>query len=628
MHSFLPRLTGVPLSLVAFAVGMSVCLAGRAWGQPDDEVSVSVQAQPSEVGTEETVTFTIEVRGVPLSAIEPPKPPPVSNLVLREPTPSTEREVSFKSGRFTRHVTFEWTYAPMRAGIGRLESTEVGIRGERYRTDEVRVRIVPQSQRPDRAPRAQSRPLSPPSQKEASDAPGLRPRDLFIRATASTDTAYQNEQVTAEYRLFFRPGVRLRQSRMADAWDAPGFWREELDVASRPTPRTTTLNGQSYEAIILKRVALFPTQTGRLEIDPLQIETEARARPRLGQRDPAARSAYEPVTLSSEKLEVAVESLPPDSPSAFDGAVGTFELDTDVGTDSVEVGEAVELTARVRGTGNLATLSPPLLEPPSDFETYDPSVATDLDRSGSVVKGTKTFRYTLVPRSNGRYTLPPVRFAYFDPDAGRYETLQSEPVALHVTGDVPPDAGSRTGDGLPVGEIAGSMEAERWVRVDRPPLYAQPWAYAAVLVPVVLAGGALAYRRFQGGHAESTSEPSALDAAQPHLQVAHRRLRDGDERGCYEAVERSVLTFFDARIDDFRPASGRMRETLDRYLARHGVSEPDRTALRELMDVCDEAQFSPTDPSYDAMEATLDHAQTLLRRLDDTLPRSADVEGG
>jgi hypothetical protein len=626
MDSFFFRLSE-GLLLVAFVVGISVCLTGQAWGQPDDEISVSVQAQPSEVGAEETVTFTIEVRGAPLSAIETPEPPRTSNLLLREPTPSTEREVSFKSGRFTRHVTFEWTYAPMRVGVGRLESTEVRIRGERYRTDEVRVRIVPQSQRPARTPRAQSRSVSPPSQNGAPDAPGLKHRDLFIQATASTDTAYENEQVTVEYRLFFRPGVRLRQSRMADAWDAPGFWREELDVASRPTPRSTTLNGQSYEAIVLKRVALFPTQTGRLEIDPLQIETEAQARPQLGQRDPAARSAYEPVTLSSEKLEVVVEPLPPNSPSAFDGSVGTFGLETDVSTDSVEVGEAVELTARVQGTGNLATLTPPLLEPPSDFETYDSSVTIDLDRSSSVVKGTKTFRYTLVPQSNGHYTLPPVRFAYFDPDAGQYETLQSEPVALHVTGDVPPDAVSRTGEGLPIGDIAGPMEVERWVRVDRPPLYAQPWAYVAMLVPVVLAGGALAYRRFQEGSAKPVSDPSALEAAQSPLQVAHQRLREGNERGFYEAVERSVLTFFDARIDDFQPASGRTRETLDQYLSQHDVPDPDRTALRELLDACDEAQFSPTDPSYDAMEATLDHAQGLLRRLDDTLPRSADVEG-
>lgn len=625
MHSLAAFRIRTFAAVTILIVGTSVLLAGRAWGQSDNEISVSAQAQPAEVGTEESVTYTIEVQGAPLSAIETPDPPSTSNLVLRSTTPSTQREVSFKSGRFTRHVTFEWTYAPMRVGIGRIGAVGLRVRGERYRTDEVRVRIVPQSQRSSRPARARSTPAPPP---EPESAPGLGPRDLFIRATASTDTAYQNEQVTAEYRLFFRPGVRLRQSRMADAWDAPGFWREELDVASRPTPRTTTLHGRAYEAIVLKRVALFPTRTGRLGIDPLQIETEARVQSRLGQRDPAARSAYEPVTLSSEELDVIVESLPPGAPSAFDGAVGSFGLDTEIRTDSVEVGEAVELTARVRGTGNLATLSPPLVEPPSDFETYDPSVEVDVDRSGSVVRGTKTFAYTLVPRSNGHYTLPPVRFVYFDPDAGQYETLRSEPVTLHVTGDVPPDAVSRTGEGLPIGDIAGPMEVEWWRRVDQTPLYAQPWAYAAMLVPVVLAGGAVAYRRLWWGHVNSASEPSALDAAQPHLETAHQRLREGDERDFYEAVEQSVLTFFDARIDGFQPASGRTREALDRYLAQHDAPDPDRTALRELLDACDEAQFSPTEPSYDAMEATLDHAQTLLRRLDDTLPRSTDVEVG
>jgi hypothetical protein len=50
------------------------------------------------------------------------------------------------------------------------------------------------------------------------------------------------------------------------------------------------------------------------------------------------------------------------------------------------------------------------------------------------------------------------------------------------------------------------------------------------------------------------------------------------------------------------------------------VPDADREAVHELLAACDEAQFAPTDPSYEAKEATLDHAQSLLLRLDDALP--------
>jgi hypothetical protein len=581
-------------------------------------VSISAQATPSEVGTAETVTVEIQVKGAPLSTIQTPDPPPTANLVLQEPTPTTQRELSFDSGRLTRRVTFTWTYRPMQVGIGRVRSTTIRVRGERYTTGEVRVRIVTQSQRPNRSPRTDPDAASP--SPDARRPAALGPRDLFIRATASADTAYQNEQVTAEYRLFFRPGVHLRQSRMADAWDAPGFWREELDVAARPTPRTTTAYGKQYETIVLKRVALFPTRAGTLRVDPLRIETEAQPHPARGQAP--RRRHYEPVTLSSEVLRVAAKSLPPGAPPAFNGAVGQFALDTTLGADSLEAGEAVELTARISGTGNLATVSPPVVDPPSDFETYEPSVQTEVDRSGERVRGTKTFTYTLVPQSNGGYTLPPVTFAYFDPNAETYETLRSEPLALHVTGDAPPRAAGQTGQGLPIGDIAGPIENNaRWVRVDRRPLYRQPWAYAALLVPVLLAGGGVLYRHYAGGETAVAAPASdGLDAAQRHLRDAHRHLREGVLQTFHRTVERAVLTFLITRLGLSQTPSGVRRDALDRALTQHDVPEAERQALHDLLDACDRAQFTPDEPSHDAMEATLDQAQTLLLRLDDILP--------
>jgi hypothetical protein len=612
--------------LLAGLIGLSLLFGGSVQAQSASEITIAAEATPSKVGTEETVSFTIRITGASLSEIEAPEPPSTSNLVLQEPTPTTERELSFDSGHLTRQITFMWKYTPLQVGIGRLQPTAVSIRDQRYTTDEIRVRIVPQSQRSLSRPSTRSPSPSSPRPSTTSRT-ALEPRDLFIHATASAETAYQNEQVTVEYRLFFRPGVRLRQSRMADAWDAPSFWREELDVASRPTPRPTKMYGQTYEAIVLKRVALFPTRAGTLQVDPLRIETEARAHPQRNQRSgPALSSRYEPVTLSSEQLSVVSKPLPSNPPPAFDGAVGTFTLDTSLDADSVEVGQAVELSAQIRGTGNLATVSPPTMNAPSSFETYTPSIRTDIDRSGEAVQGAKTFTYTLVPRSNGGYTLPPVTFSYFDPENEQYNTLRSEPMTLHATGDVPPRAASQTGQGLPIGKIAGPIENDgQWVETDRAPLYRQAWAYLALLVPVILAAGGVAYQQYiQVATGAPSPVPDGLDEAQHHLQNAHHHLREGEIRRFYQTVEHAVLTFLATRLDLSQTPSSMTREGVDHHLSRHDVPDTERDALHDLLDACDQAQFTPTEPSHDAMRATLDHAQTLLRRLDDALPpRSA-----
>lgn len=609
--------------VVIIAILAWALLAGSVCAQTDSEVSISAEAHPSEVGTEETVRIRIEVTGVPLSAIETPEPPSTTNLVLEDSDPAPRRELSFDSGSLTRRVTFEWAFRPLRVGFGRVHPATVHIRGKRYRTDEIRVRVVPQSQRPSPAPRPSR--VNPPRTPQAGGKVGIRPRDLFIRAEAPATTVYQNQQVTVEYRLFFRPGVRLRQSRMADAWDAPGFWREELDVASRPTPRPTQAYGERYETIVLKRVALFPTRVGTLAVDPLRIETEAQSDSGPGGARGGGRTGgYEPVTLSSEEVRVVSDPLPPDPPPSFDGAVGQFALDTSVTPDSADVGDAVELTVRIQGAGNLATVSPPVVDVPADIDAYDPNVDLDIDRSGDRVRGTKTFTYTLVPQSNGRYTLPPVRFSYFDAEAGQYRTERSEPTSLPVSGDVPPRAMSQTGQGLPIGDIAGPMTEEvRWVRADPVPLYRQPWTYAVVLASVVLAAGGALYRRYAAGGPVVTNRVSeGLEEAQGHLQDAHHQLRDGDVQRFYSTVERAVLTFLGARLDLSRTPAGMTRDALDRRLDRSDVEPSDREALFDLLDACDEAQFTPQEPSHESMEATLDHTQRLLLHLDDVLPAS------
>lgn len=610
-------------TVVAILV-LSAVLAGHVCAQSGASVRVTAEAEPMEVGTEETVVFTVRVQGAPATVVQTPDRPAVTNLAPQQRTPSTQRALS--SGEdASRGVTFTWRFRPRREGTARIRPVTVIVRGETYTTEEIRLQVVPQSQRSSSPTLTR---LGPPSSPPGNEDAILDARDLFIRATATADWAYQNEQVVVEYRLFYRPGIRLRHSRLADAWDAPGFWREELNVASRPTPRTRRAYGQAYETIVLKRVALFPTRPGTLHVDPLRVETEAQGT--LQMRGGAVRARFVPIRLASEGLSLPVRALPPTAPASFEGAVGQFAMTVGTEADSATVGTPVRLRVQVRGSGNLATLSPPRLDVPSEFEVYEPAVRTDIDRSGDRIDGTKTFAYTLVPRASGRYTLPPATFAYFNPEAERYETLRSETKILHVTGEAAPwsrPLSGQTGDGLPVGDVTGLMETEeaRWVRTDRPPLYRQPWAYVVLLIPVLLAAGGLIYRR-----RTRTSEPKrsadrdeALDTGRDRLREAHRHLQDGADSAFYEAVEQGLRAVLSARLG--LNGSGVTRVALDRHLARHDVPEDLRDALCELLDRCGEAQFAPESPSSASMEAVLDEAETVLRRLDEHLPPAPET---
>jgi len=613
------RLAGLRLAglcIVCLLAGMAVSAGPSAHAQTRPDVEVIAETNGTVVGKEDPVLYTVRVRGVSPSAVETPEPPATTNLVLDSPTPSTNRKVSFQSGKLGQTVSFQWSYRPMRVGVARLRAVDVVIDGTTYTTEEIRVRVVPQAQSPlaSAGPHGTARP---------SDDTGTRPRntlgadDLFIRVATNTQAVYQNEQATVSYRLFFRPGIQLRHSRLASAWDANGFWREELDVASRPVPNVEQVDGESYRTIVLKRVAVFPTRTGTLRIDPLQIETEAYA---ARSRPPAERysvqSQYEPVTLSSDLLTLDVKPLPERAPASFHGAVGQFDLDVRIPNDTARVGGAVTLTLRVRGRGNIATLQPPTVDIPGAFEVYDPKIETNLDRGGTQIRGTKTFSYVLVPRSNGRYVIPDIELAYFNPETADYTVLRSDPMTVHVTGDAAPAALSTTGAGLPVGDIAGIMEAgASWTTTDAVPLYLRVWPYAVLAIPLLIAGGLLALAR-----PSPPKKPAALDAAHERLTQAEAQMQAQEPAEFYATIEKTLFQFLRDRTGV--PVAGFSRERLDAFLRDAGVDADDRQATRELLDTCDRARFAPDPPSQSAMQVAHRRATMLIRRFDALLSTS------
>lgn len=621
------RIPGVPRRWPAWLAGVWLALWASAAAAQSVQVTASVDDKT--VGTEEMVVYTIEIRGAQLSQIETPQPPETEGLALVQRFPATSRNISVINGQMQQSIGFQWRYRPLHEGAARIEAATVAVGGETYRTDPIALTVVPQARRPRRRDPF-GRLFDPPAVPDDPEPePTVSDRDLFIRVIPSARRAYQNEQVTVEYQLFFRDGIQLRQSRLTDSWDAEGFWREELDVESRPIPRVVVENGLRYNTIVLKRAAVFPTRAGTLHIDPLRIETEAIVPTRS--RDPFARffspsRRFAPIALASAPLTVEARPLPDGAPDGFRGAVGQFQMRSRVDRTSVEVGHSVQVTVVISGTGNLATLEAPPFEPPGVFERYDPQVAARIDRSGRTVRGSKTFTYVLVPRSNGRFELPPVTFTYFDPRTGRYRTLRDEARSIEVTGTAPPPvAAGALAAGLPVDDIAGLQpEAPEWRRLRARPLYASPLAYALLLIPLLLLGGLAVHQHHRRRLASDRSyarNRRAHPLARKHLRAADECLRQGEARAFYAELERAVRGFVGNRLDIAE--TGLTHAQLDDRLAAAGIPDDLRQELRGLLEACDRVRFAPVMPDHAAMEADRDRAGRLIVALDERFKQPA-----
>ena len=603
--------------LIAVLVG-SLSLTAQA-----QDVAVEATVNETTVGSAETVAYTIAATGSSIRTIRTPEPPATEGLELLQTIPSSQRNMSLINGQMEQRIAFTWHYRPLRDGRARIGSATVEVDGEVYQTRAIDLTVVPQAQRPAR-PRGQSAaPFGQSGRGDDDEAErSIGADDLFIRAIPSRRAAYQGEQIVIEYQLFFRDGVQLRQSRLADAGDAEGFWREELDVDARPIPRTVVENGLRYNMITLKRVAVFPARSGELRIEPLRIQTEAFVPYNRGdpfERFFSLRSQYQPVDLASPPITIDVRPLPPGAPAGYDGAVGQFDMDVRVAPTDVEVGEAVEVRVDLTGTGNLATLEGPLLEPPGVFEQYDPNVTPSVNRTGQRVRGTKTFSYVLVPRSNGTFELPALTFAYFDPETERYETLQAPARTITVTGTAAsPLATGTTAGGLPVDDIAGLMTTPTaWVRLGQTPLHRHPLAAAALLLPLLVAIGLYGYRR----HADRLAADVGLarrrrahPLARKHLKQAEALLQANEPHAFYDEVSRALQGFIGNRLNIAE--RGWTRTRLDQELALRQLPAEVRAAIRALLDECDQARFSPVLPDQAAMHSAADRAADLIVQLD------------
>jgi hypothetical protein len=145
----------------------------------------------------------------------------------------------------------------------------------------------------------------------------------------------------------------------------------------------------------------------------------------------------EQVSVTSDQPVIEVRPLPA-APAGFGGAVGQFKLVSKVVPEKAAVGEPVTWTLELSGTGNwpdLEGLPARLLS--NDFQVVQPK-AKRTPAEGKLFDLTLTEDVVLVPSKTGNYTLGPINFVYFDPQAGTYRTITAPRTTLTITAPAAP----------------------------------------------------------------------------------------------------------------------------------------------------------------------------------------------
>ncbi len=323
-----------------------------------------------------------------------------------------------------------------------------------------------------------------------SRAPVSRSTLVNFHSLVTPDTVWAGEQATLQVGIFIDDELRTRLQRNPEyvGPSVDGAVAYDLPVANEALP-SRDVAGARYRPFIFAR-ALFPLRAGLLAIPPARLTyTLGSAGTMFGRQ--------ERQSTSTPPRSVVVRELPLQGrPAAFAGAVGVYTMRATVDKSAGRVGDAVQLTVRVDGAGNVKLLPAPKLVIP-DVMVSAAGESITVDSTDLLIRGSKTFRYLLTPRRDGLLPLGTLRYAFFNPARALYEEVAAPLGSLRVApGSTLAEAAEESAP-APLELQAWSVETETDVT--------EQWWYRALFAALGLPWLALVARRV--GRAIPRKEP-------------------------------------------------------------------------------------------------------------------------
>jgi hypothetical protein len=404
-----------------FLISVILFFGGLSYAQ-----SFTASVNNATVGLNDQFEVDFIFNGKDINGVRNLTPPNFSNfLVLTGPNQSSSMQII--NGAVSGSLTFSYVLQPKSLGKFTIGKAYVEYNGTRYNTSPLEITVIKGSAKPQQQQNSNSI-----STKEIAD-------NLFIRAIVDRSRVYLGQQVTVTYKLYTRLNIAAQMS-ISKLPQYQGFWSEEIETPNNINFTTEMYEGKQFKVGILKKAALFPSQTGKLTVTPFGLNVPVQIKKKkTGNNffddffnDPFGSSQVYNYDAKSNSVKVDVMPLPSSNvPKSFNGAVGSFSLNTDINKRKLKTNESLSLKVTISGSGNLNLVNPPEVNFPNGFEKYEPKTNAQINRKGTI-SGTKTTEYLLVPRTPGKKVIPAIEFSYFDPYKRSYVTLSSKPYSIDV----------------------------------------------------------------------------------------------------------------------------------------------------------------------------------------------------
>lgn len=430
------------LSLLAGAdSGRWASVTGAAWAATTGGLSAQALVEKDTVAVGEPFLFQIRIEGSDLAPGT--DPPELSGMVefaveYLGGQSNNSSSITIVNGRMSKVETYGYVYSFRLTArkTGSLEIPAITVPLDSASTKTVRTRPIPIR-------------VVPP---EASD-------DFHLELKFSKTSFYVGEPVVLSVVWYLRKDVE------SVTFNVP-FLQDEaftfIDCRVDQDPRkqyfqlqvggagvlaekgTGSYHGREYTTLSFRKV-IFARKPGSFQTPEATAASKALAGyPGRQQRrnpfdgffdddllSPGRRALYKTFVSRAEPVVLTVLPLPEEGkPPNFAGWVGRFQVEASASPTEVSVGDPITLTLSVSGSEYLDKVElPPLFRDAAidrDFKVPE-------EMAAGVVRGTvKEFTQTLRPKTAEVRAVPTIKLPFFNPESGRYETAESNPIPLTV----------------------------------------------------------------------------------------------------------------------------------------------------------------------------------------------------
>lgn len=573
------------------------------------------------------ISYTVNQRAKDLRA-----PEMVDFDVLAGPYTSQSSSTSFVNGKRTSvfNLTFTYTVMAQKEGTFSIAPATIVVSGNQYRSNGLKITVLP----PDEDVSGSSGASASSSGSSSSNAKAsssssssaVSGENIFMKTIVSKTKVKEQECILLQYKIYWA-GVDLAQfTNNTKIPEFKGFLKQDLEQGEIQT-NLEHYNGRNYNTAVIYQTLLYPQRAGEVKIEPASFEAVLRVQNRAQVRSifDDFFGSYTTVTkmLNAPGTTIQVSSLPSGKPAGFSSGVGQFTIQSSITSQDITTNDAITIRLTIQGTGNMKLVKTPAVDWPEGFEVYDPKVQNNFKSTTAGVSGTKSIEYLAIARAAGDYTIPPIRFAYYDTEADEYRVLQTPEYTVHVARGAADQQQQTVVNTFVDKEDIRQLGTDiRYIHTTALPAVREPllsgftglW-WLLYLVPTLLA--IFLFVIFRKRILENADESrvrykKAGKVAQKRLKKA-KKLMSESNAAFYEEIERAAWTYLSDRLSI--PTAELNKDNIAEILRAKGTADALIQQVRDVLSTAEFARYAPS--AAGSMQDLYSTTESLINALED-----------